>query len=184
MKIPTIILLFALAPVAPAFAQRVSVDYGHQVDFAKYTTYKWGKNKGELPDPTDDAHIKNKLDRVLQSKALRKVDSGPADLIVNYQATTKTEEQEVDTYSDMDVGWGMGWGWGWGDWDPGAGYDNSTIVNIHKGDLLVDILDPATKRIIFRAYSTGAFHEDPIKEDALVSKTLDKMFKDFPPKKK
>jgi uncharacterized protein DUF4136 len=184
MKISTIILAFALALAAPAFAQKVSVEYGHQEDFSKFATYRWGKNKGELPDRAEDSHIKNKLDRILQTKGLRKVDSGPADLIVTYQATTKTEQQEVDSYQDMGFGWGMGWGWGWGDMDPGAGYDTSTMVNIHKGDLLVDVADPATKRIVFRGYTAGAFHTDPIKEDALMSKALDKMFKNFPPKQK
>ena len=38
------------------------------------------------------------MDRRQESKSLRKVDSGPADLMVNYPATTKTEQQEVDTY--------------------------------------------------------------------------------------
>jgi hypothetical protein len=173
MKSSTI-LVMALA--SPVFAQKVSVEYGHQVDFSKYATYEWGKNKGELPDAQEDSHIKDKLDRVLESKSLRKVDSGPADLVVTYQATTKTQQQEVDSYQDM------GWGWGWGDMAPGEGYSTSTLVNIHKGDLLVDIADPATKKIVFRGYSTGAFHSDPIKEDELLSKALNKMFKNFPPK--
>jgi hypothetical protein len=185
MKFSTLVLGIAMALVCPAFAQKVDVDYGHQEDFSKVMTYKWGKNKGQLADPLEDDHIKNKIDRMLQSKGLRRVDSGSADLIVTYQATLMTQ-QEVDTYQDdpeiglgYGWGWGMGWGWGWGD---DAGYSSSEVVDIRKGDLLVDMANPATKKIVFRGYSTGAFHSDPVKEDKMLSKALDKMFKNFPPK--
>jgi len=80
-----------------ALAQKVHVDYAHQENFSKVATYKWGKNKGELPDTLEDDRIKNKIDRALQSKRLRRVDSGHADLVVTYQATMMMQ-QEVDTY--------------------------------------------------------------------------------------
>jgi hypothetical protein len=142
------------------------------------------KNKAQLPDALQDAHIKDKIDRILQSKGLRKVDSGPADLVVTYQATMMVQ-QEVDTYQDnpdmasgLGWDWGLGWGWGWGD-DPD--YSSSQVVSIRKGDLLVDMTDTRIEKIIFRGYSTEAFHIDSIKEDKLLSKALDKMFKNFPP---
>lgn len=184
-RFSTLVLIAAMALVSPVLAQKVDVDYAHQEDFSKVATYKWGKNKGQLPDTLEDDHIKNKIDRTLQSKGLRRVASGPADLVVTYQATMMTQ-QEVDTYQDdpdigLGLGWGMGWGWGWGD---DAGYSSSQVVNIHRGDLLVDMANPATKKIVFRGYSTGAFHADPVKEDKLLSRALDKIFKNFPPKEK
>jgi hypothetical protein len=171
----------------PAFAQKVSVEYDHQVDFSKYKTYRWGKNKGELPDASDDAHIKQKLDAMLQARDLNKVATRQSDVVVTYQATVKQHEREIDTYEDDDdigfgTGWGMGWGWGWGDMDPV--YPVTELTQIQEGDLLVDILDPATKSIVFRGYARGAFHSDPVKEDQLMSKALEKMFKNFPPKEK
>ena len=182
------ILVMALAWGASAFAQKVSVEYAHQVDFSKLSTYRWAKNKGQLPDASEDQHIKHTLDRVLQAKGLRLVDSRMADMVLTYQATMKTEQQ-VDGYADDDDlglglgwGWGPGWGIGWSDMDPG--YTNSTIVTVRTGDLLVDISDPMNKRMLFRAYSTGAFHSDPVKEDKLLSKTIAKMFRKFPPKSK
>jgi uncharacterized protein DUF4136 len=185
MKFSTLVLAMAIVLVPPAFAQKVDVDYGHQEDFSKLTSYKWGKNKGQLPDTLEDNHIKNKIDRILQSKGLRRVGSGAADLVVTYQATLMTQ-QEVDTYQDdpelglgYGSGWGMGWGRGWGD---DADDSTNQVVNIRRGDLLVDIANPATKRIIFRGYSSGAFHSDPLKEDKLLGDTLAKMFKNFPPK--
>lgn len=184
MKFSTLVLTAALTLVSPALAQKVDVDYAHQEDFSQLATYKWRKNKGQLPDALEDSHIKNKIDRILQSKGLRRVDSGPADLVVTYQATMMTE-QEVDTYQgnpDMPLGlgwdWGLGWGWGWGD-DPD--YSSSQVVSIRRGDLLVDMSDARTKKIVFRGYSAGAFHADPVKEDKLLSKALDKMLKNFPP---
>jgi hypothetical protein len=51
-----------------------------------------------------------------------------------------------------------------------------------KGDLLVDIADPGRNKLLFRGSAAGAFHENPVKEDKLMSKAIDKMFKNFPPK--
>jgi hypothetical protein len=178
----------ALLAGGSAFAQKVSVEYAHQVDFSKFQTYRWGKNKGQLPDPAEDNHIKRTLDRVLQEKGLRRVDSRMADVVLTYQATLKNE-QEVDTYAeDEDVGlgagwgWGLGWGAGWGDLGPT--YTADTVVDIRKGDLLVDLVDTANKRILFRGYSTSAFHSDPVKEDKSMGSAVEKMFKNFPPKQK
>jgi uncharacterized protein DUF4136 len=185
MRFSVLAVVVIMVLASPAFAQKVDVDYGHHEDFSKVSSYKWGQNKGQLPDPLEDSHVKNKIDRLLQSKGLRKVDSGAADLVVTYQATIKTQ-QEVDSYQDdPDIGlgygwgWGMGWGWGWGD---DVGYSGTQVVNIHKGDLLVDMANPTTKKLVFRGYSRGAFHSDPGKEDKVLSKALDKMFKNFPPK--
>ena len=96
---------------------------------------------------------------------------------MTYQVTMMTQ-QKVDTYQD-DPDMGLGVGWGWGD---DAGYSSSQVVNIHRGDLLFDMANPATKKIVFRGYSTGAFHTDPVKEDKLLSKALAKTFKNFPPR--
>jgi Domain of unknown function (DUF4136) len=175
--------------VSFALAQKVNVEYDHQASFASYHTYRWGKNRGQLPDADEDTHIKNVLDSQLQAKGLQPVTSGKADLVVTYQATVNSQGQQVDTYlNDDDLGlypgwgWGRGWGWGWGDFGPG--YTTSTIATINKGDLLVDMVDPAQKKVVFRGYATGAFQSNPIKEDQQMTKAIDKMLKNFPPKEK
>ena len=172
-----------------ALAQKVNVEYDHQATFTSYHTYRWGKNKGELPDAGDDSQIKSAIDQQLQAKGLKLVNSKPADLVVTYQATVDSQGKQVDTYLDDDDiglgpgwGWGGGWGWGWGDFGPT--YATSTISNLKNGDLLIDIVDPAMKKIVFRAYSSGTFQTNPIKEDQQMGKAVDKIFKQFPPKKK
>jgi Domain of unknown function (DUF4136) len=181
--------------VSSALAQKVNVEYDHQATFTSYHTYIWGKNKGELPDAGGDAQIKSAINSQLQAKGLRLVNSKPADLVVTYQATVDSQGKQVDTYTDNDNlglgpgwggpgwgGWGPSWGWGWGDFGPS--YSTSTISNIQNGDLLIDIIDPARKKIVFRAYSSGTFQSNPIKEDQQMDKAVDKIFKQFPPKEK
>jgi hypothetical protein len=51
-----------------------------------------------------------------------------------------------------------------------------------KVDLLVDIADTGSNKVLFRGYAAGAFQENPVKEDKLMSKAIDKMIKNFPPK--
>ncbi len=192
MKASALVCVLAMTLSSAAFAQKVSVEYAHGVDFSKYKTYAWGHNKGELPDKLEDQHIKDQLNAVLQSKGLTLASSAKPDLIVAYQATVEQGPKQVDTYYDSSFGWGWGpgWGWGWGPgwgfgWgDMGPGYAVSTMREIQTGDLLVDMMNPATKTVVFRGYASGAFHNDPIKEDKLMSKAIDKMFKHFPPKEK
>lgn len=178
-------LMGAITFASPVLAQKVDVHYAHEENFSTIATYKWGKSNGQLPDPLENEHIKNDIDRVLRSKGLRKVDSGAADLVLTYQATMRTQ-QEIDTYlknPDMASGlgwdWGYGWRWGWGDYPEGSTLD---IETIRRGDLLVDMTDTRIKKIIFRGYATEAFRTDPIKEDRVLSKALEKMLKNFPPK--
>jgi Domain of unknown function (DUF4136) len=175
--------------VTSALAQKVNVEYDHQATFTSYHTYRWGKNKGQLPDAGEDSQVKSAIDQQLQAKGLRLVNSKPADLVVTYQATVDSQGQQVNTYLDDDDlglgpgwGWGGGWGWGWGDFGPT--YATSTISNLKNGDLLIDMVDPAKKKIVFRAYSSGTFQTNPIKEDQQMAKAVDKIFKQFPPKKK
>ncbi len=190
MKIAAMACALAMMFPSIALAQKVNVEYSHGVDFSQLKTYTWGNNKGELPEKFEDTHIKNAIDRVLQSKGLTKLESGKPDLIVTYQATTARREQEIDNYDDVGFGygWGPGWGWGpgfgygWGDMGPG--YPVTTIRHIEVGDLLVDMMEPSAKVVVFRGYATGAFHSDPVKEDKLMSKAIDKMFQHFPPKYK
>jgi hypothetical protein len=190
MKIATMACALAMLLPSIALAQKVNVQYAHQVDFSQFKTYAWGTNKGELPQKFEDSHIKHAIDRVLQSKGLSQVASGKPDLVVAYQATVGQKEQEIDNYNDAGFGWGWGpgwawgpgWGYGWGDMGPD--YSTTTIRHIQVGDLLVDMMQPATKRAVFRGYATGAFHTNPIKEDKMLTKAVDKMFQHFPPKQK
>ena len=95
--------------------------------------------------------------------------------------TVDSQGKQVDTYLDDDS-LGLGPGWDWGDFGPT--YATSTISTIQNGDLLIDIVDPTKKKIVFRAYASGAFQSNPIKEDKTMGNAVDKIFKQFPPKEK
>jgi len=62
----------------------------------------------------------------------------------------------------------------------GPSFSTTTIETIRKGDLLVDIANPATNSMIFRGYATGAFHSNPVREDRQMDKAIDKMFRSSP----
>ena len=76
-----------------AFAQKVNAEYAHQVSFTNFKTYRWGKNQAQLPDPAEDAHIKGKLDRILQARGWNKVQTRQADVVVTYQATVARKDE-------------------------------------------------------------------------------------------
>ena len=88
-----------LCSVAPAQAVRTSYTPG--VDFSKYRRYKWVEIKGQHPDPSLNAQIKQSIDSQLAAKGLTKTDD-TADLSVDYQtAISKVEKWE--TYEDWTV---------------------------------------------------------------------------------
>ena len=63
------------------------------------------------------------------------------------------------------------------------GMYGNTTVTIHKGELVVDLLDPAAKKLVWRgmAQDNLAAHDKNKLLDQ-VNNAITKMFKDYPPK--
>jgi hypothetical protein len=91
---------------------KVTVDYDHKADFAKYHTYSWiGVN---VQDPAWKDITANAIDAQLAAKGWQKVASG-GDASVSAMGATKTEQTLETWYTG---GYGGGWfhrGW----WGPG-----------------------------------------------------------------
>ena len=80
-------------------------------------------------------------------------------------------------------GGGYGWGYG-GGW---AGCTTSTQVrDILVGTLVIDMADAGHKQIVWRGVGTKEIDTKakPEKRDKSIKKAVDKIFKNYPPKKK
>src|SRR5205085_797478 len=84
----TLFCLLALASVAAARAQDVTVDFDKRVDFSKFKTYSWA---GGIPakNPFIDQQIRENMEEHLAAKGLRRVEQG-GDLNVLYVAAVDT----------------------------------------------------------------------------------------------
>lgn len=181
-------IAFILALSLPAVAQTVRVNWEQNAPFSDYTTYAWRMSKHE------GGHfykqwVVSDVDRTLQSKGMRKValNQHPQVYLIYHEFT---QEVMDSTTVDDGFGWGGGpWGgWGgWGGWGMigGMGQDGVTTETEPRtmGMLNVDMIDAGKSKIVWRGQATVDAVSDTQKGDQKqVLKSVDKMFKNYPPK--
>ncbi|HLH41055.1 MAG TPA: DUF4136 domain-containing protein [Bryobacteraceae bacterium] len=149
----------------------VKTDYNHSTDFGKYKTYSW--IKVQAGNQLWQDRIKNDVDQTLQSKGWQLVPSTGDASLTAFGATH--EQQTLNTFYNN-----LGGGWYWG----GFGEATTTEENTPVGTLVVDIFDTPTKHLIWRSVATNTLSGDPEKNAKKLQKTVDDMFKNFPPKPK
>jgi len=174
------VFAFAIALIACSVthAQDVRTNYMPGTDFAKYRTYKW-VTIGETgaPDQILDAQIKQAIDSQLATKGFTKVDSDKPDLLIVYQAGLR-KEREWNAQSS-------GLGFPGGPWfDTGTASATSSTINV--GTLVLNIYDPAAKQLVWTgsASKTIDSSKDPQKIQKNLNKAMQKLLKDFPPRRK
>jgi hypothetical protein len=93
------------------------------------------------------------------------------------------EQKDISSYSSgpMYGGYGYGWGGGWG--------MTTTDVRVREilvGTLAVDMIDAKKKEVAWRGLGTKEIDTNakPEKRDSNISKAVEKIFKNYPPKVK
>ena len=161
------VLLFLT--VSFAFGQKVRFDYDHSANFTKYKTFTWIKQPVTEQDPLIGQRIVNAVNMQLMAKGLKLVQSN-ADLGVAVNVATQ-EKQTLNTFYD---GFG-GWVWGF------DGPVTTTVETYTEGTIVADLFDIQTKKIVWRGTATKEVSSKPSKETEEVEKSIEKMFKHFPP---
>jgi len=173
-----------VASIAPA--QDVGYNFDQQADFSKYKTYKWVTVKGgEQPNELVAKQIADAIDRQLATKGLTKTDSDTADLYVAYQVAVDQEKQ-MTTFS---TGYGMGPGWGgryYGGYYGGGGTTTATTSTINVGTVAIDMYDREAKQLVWRGMASKQLDPKakPDKRQKNLDKAMEKLLKNYPPKKK
>ena len=151
----------------------VKTDYSHSVDFGQIHTYSW--IKVQASNQLWQERITGDVDRALQSKGWQRVDSN-GDAGVTAFGSTK-EQPTLNTFYD-----GFGGGWRWR--GMGETMATTTVEETPIGTLVVDIFDGHDKNLIWRGMATNTLSGDAEKNAKKLTKTVDDMFKNFPPKPK
>jgi hypothetical protein len=160
-------LLIALS----AFAQKITVEFDQAADFSKYKTFAIRAGQLNSPNPALNSElVKKQIDNDLVSnltaKGLTQVTTGASDLNVRYTLGTR-RNVETEAYP---AGWrGLG----------------TRIVRVPyaQGTLVIDLRDPTTRSLVWRAIATDEKSDATKlqgKLDDMVRKSIDK----YPPKKK
>ena len=169
-------LVFVAALMAtPAMAQKVTIDYAHDFDFKSVKTFQY------VDTPETNAKSELMADRIasmikkeLTEGGLTEVTENP-DIYVTYHIATQ------DRHSFTTTGFGYGGYPYWG----GVGYE-TRIREYDEGMLIVDIIDVASDKLIWRGTGTRRVTEqsDPEKTTRVVNQTVAEILSQFPPQPK
>jgi Domain of unknown function (DUF4136) len=168
-------VLFLFCAIA-AYAQKVTVQYNKQDDFTPFKTYTWIKNE-TYTRPLLAAIIIGSVDKELTDRGLKEVESG-GDLIVSCYGGIGSDLRVTvtpDIYYFPPL-YATTW-WTTPMYRPGT----STAVYVHEGTLVIDLADPHTKALKWRAIAKGTL--DPTQKEKSaqkVEKSIAKMFREYP----
>jgi hypothetical protein len=167
---------------ALAMAQKVTYDFDKNEDFSKFKTYAM-KEGTPVGQKLIDDRIVNAIDAQMTAKGFTKSDSNP-DVYVVYH-TTFDKQKDISSYSSGFAGGYGPYGWGWG-----GGMNSTTtttsVRDILVGTLVIDMADAQKKEVVWRGMGTKEIDTNakPDKRDKSINKAVEKIFKNYPPKKK
>jgi len=167
--ISAIALICLLTVMILAFSQHVKFDYDHSANFSKYKTFSWIKEPAATKDPLMQQRIINAVNAQLKARGLQPVDIN-GDLGVAVNVATQ-EKQTLNTFYD-----------GFGPWYWGLGSATTMVETFTEGTIVADLFDTQTKRVVWRAVGSKEISNKPEKATEQVEKTIEKMFKHYPPK--
>jgi hypothetical protein len=164
-------LLLGLLLACGAFAQKIQIESDAAVDFSQFKTFAIRDERLNSKNPALNSELVKKrinadIQKALEAKGLVFVATGRSDLNVRYTLGA-VRMTEVDAYP---AGW-RGWG--------------TRVVRVPytEGTLVVDLRDPNTRSLIWRAIARedkGDASKIEGKLDDMVKKSFDK----YPPKGK
>jgi Domain of unknown function (DUF4136) len=154
-----------LSPVSTA-AQSIQTDYDRSYDFSKLKTYDFaeqarGPNDPLAVNPINDRRVHAALDSQLVAQGYTRDTTGKQDFLVAYHAATQRR---------LDV---QEWGYGPGRW----GRRRIDVNEYTQGTLVVDVVDAATKELVWRGSATGTI--EPKEADKKIKKAVAKLMQQF-----
>jgi len=156
----------------------VSVDYDESFDFKSAKTFAIVKNN-EMPEDTlTNDRIIDAIKNDLELKNYNQVAVEKADLIVVFYLKIKDKSQVSTSYSG---------GLGYRGYGRGYGYGGGMMASTHtyeyeEGTLVIDALNPKTKKIVWRAIGVKELNnlETPKERTEAVNKAVKKIMEKFP----
>lgn len=182
MKTKLALLAVLLAVAAPVWAQKIHVTYDKQANFLQFKTFAWAPH-GAVAHPMLAANVVGAIEDELKARGLQKVtiEQNPG-LIIQVYGSIDTETSYDSTDPLYNATGGIP------PFDPSFSgpitYGNfgATSVSIHKGELVVDLIDGANKKLVWRGISEQNLSHDPNKLVTQVNDAVSKMFKQYPVK--
>jgi uncharacterized protein DUF4136 len=162
------VVVLSLVGAHGAFAQKVTVEFDRAADFSKYKTFAIRNGQLNSRNPALNSDLVKKridagIEKYLTVKGLTEV-SGNSDLNVRYTFGT-ARKTEVELYP---AGW-----YGWG--------TRAVRVPYAEGTLVIDLRDPATRSLVWRAIASQE-KSDSSKIEGKLNDMVKKSMQKYPPK--
>ena len=182
----------ALLLAACQSSMKVGSDFSPSTDFGGLETWDW-MPPSEDPDAklADDPRIDNELleQRIRTALSAELLAHGFArspehpDFYVGYHAAVRSQES-VETMNEY-YGYGGGGAWDYGG-GHGAGQVGRTETYVRtydRGSLVIDIVRPGTKELIWRGYAEDEvdLFASPQDKQRTINKAVQKILSRFPP---
>ena len=158
-------------------AQKIKVEYDKNLDFSKLKTFAWGHHDA-VSRPMLALAIAGAIEEELTKRGLRKVKDNPdvfiqmygsvdSDINVSYSDPLYSGMGGIPAFDSSFVMWG---------YMPGG----TTAVTVHKGQLVVDVIDASQKKLAWRGMATEKLSDKKEKLLKQVNTAVEKMFQQYP----
>jgi hypothetical protein len=172
----------AIASVAASFACsgiRVQTDYDPKTDFSNMRSYAWFDERsgveGDRQDVTSllDRRVRSAVDAELQRKGIALVDKSAAKSLVSYHLGVETK-LDVNTINS---------GYGYRGYGRYGGISTTTVSEYQEGTLLIDVIDPSSKQLVWRGSGQARIRQSSTPEDrkARIDEAVKEILEKFPP---
>jgi hypothetical protein len=153
--------------VTASHAQSVQTDFDKSYDFSKLKTFNFAIQKRTPNDPLaqdslNDGRIRNAIESKLTANGFKIENAEKPDFAVAYYVTTKNKFDVRD------------YGYGPPRW---FGSRDIRVDQYTEGTLTVDIIDVATKQLVWRGRASGTIELKNI--DKKINKAVEKLVKQF-----
>jgi hypothetical protein len=177
LLVPVLILMLTACSTV-----RYSHDWDTDADFSRYHTYAW---MPQAPDTTAmdadaarvrgtlvDSRVRAAVDAAMAAHGFS-VQAGSPAVVVVYHTGLKDQMNITD--------WGHPYTGNYRGWE-GRDID---VENYTEGTLVVDLLDAATRQLLWRGIATGEIHPQstPQEKDRVMKEIVAKMFEKYPPRR-
>ncbi len=171
----------ALALAACSSVQ-VNQDWDPSANFEGLKTWAWQGStpvvtgNPRLDDPLLHARIQASIEKSLAEKGYTKLTSGKPDFLVTYHVAL---QQKLDART-IYTGYGPSRGW------YGVGGAQTIVDTYDVGTLLIDLIGPETKTVIWRGSGQSRIQElkTPLERQKRIQDAVDQVLAQFPPKSK
>jgi len=177
----SLLLFFAVSGCSTV---SVHSDYDPSYNFSTIQTYSWGQS-GTVDDelarnPFLKKRIIASIDKYLQARGYRLVESVQVDVLIVIQAVVK-EKMRVTDWSGPHGYYRDPW---YDPWWGGSAYGGRVDVSYYQeGTLVIDIVDNAARALIWRGLGTGIVgqYSNQEKQQAAIDQYVQRILDHFPP---